>query len=56
MVGGVLALCCVSSKCQWLGGTIIVMGGCSGVSLSGIGWTLLIKGTPLGVLLQVNLL
>ncbi len=55
VVGRVVALSCVRSKPQRLGGAIIVMGGCSGVSLFGIGWTLLIKGTPPGVLFWVNL-
>ncbi len=37
------------------GGAIAIMGGCSGVSLFGIWWTLLIKGTPPGVLFWANL-
>ncbi len=55
VVGGIVALGWVHSKCLWHGGAMTIMGRCSGVSLFGIGWTLLIKGTPPGVLFQVNL-
>ncbi len=50
VVGGVDALGWVCSERQWCGGAMTIMGGCSGVSLFGIGWTLLIKGMPPGVL------
>jgi hypothetical protein len=46
VVGGIVALGCVRSKRRWRGGGIIIVGGCSGMSLFGIGWTLLIKGMP----------
>ena len=50
VVGGVVGFCCVLNEHRWLGGALIVIGGQSGMSSSGIGWTLLIKGMPLGVL------
>ncbi len=55
VVGGVIALGCVRSQRQWIRGVITIMGRRSGVSLYEIGWTLLIKGMPPGVLFQVNL-
>ncbi len=54
VVGGVVGFCCVLNECHWLGGALIVIGGWSGVSFSGIGWTLLIKGMPPGVLFRVD--
>ncbi len=50
VVGGVVGFCCVHNKRRWLGGALIIIGGCSGLSPSGIGWTLLIKGMPPGAL------
>ncbi len=55
VVGGVIALCCVRNERRQLGGAIFVIRCCSGVSLTRTGWTLLIKGTPPGVLFWVNL-
>ena len=54
VVGGFVGLCCVLNECCWLGGAIIFIDGCSGMSLPGIGWTLLVKGMPSGVLFWVN--
>ncbi len=50
VVGGVIALGCACSERQWHGGVITIMSGCSDMSLFGIGWNLLIKGAPPGVL------
>ncbi len=54
VVGGSVGFCCVLNKRLQLGGAVIIVGGLSGMSPSGIGWTLLIKGMPPCVLLRVD--